>query len=178
VGLLTRYQRNRALFALPVPPPAGQRVRTLLYGDQAPYPADWLAEPAGWRRTACAVRGRTVRPTYRVEGPYRLKGAADHPVFLLVVKGVDRHGRTVRREPTDRLISAQATADGGGALPYPAADLLAWAWQRWEIEVAHREQKTTFGLGEVQGWGATATVTTTQWTGWLSGLVVLTGFLV
>jgi hypothetical protein len=52
-------------------------------------------------------------------------------------------------------------------LPYPATDLLAWAWQRWAIEVAHREQKTTFGLGEPQCWNATATVTTTQWAGWL-----------
>jgi hypothetical protein len=178
VGLLARCQKNRALFALPAPPPPGQRGRKRLYGAQAPHPAEWLTEPAGWQTASFAVRGRTVRPTFRVEGPYRLKGAADHPVFLLVVKGVDRHGRKVRREPTYWLVSAEATEEGGWRLPYPAADLLAWAWQRWEIEVAHREQKTTFGLGDPQGWTAASTVTSVQWAGWLYGTLLLTGLRV
>lgn len=45
------------------------------------------------------VRGRKVRPRYRVEGPYVLEGAAEHPVFLLVVKGVNRQaaGRRHRK---------------------------------------------------------------------------------
>jgi hypothetical protein len=29
------------------------------------------------------------------------------------------------------------------ALPLPADDLLACAWQRWEVEVAHRAWKDT-----------------------------------
>ena len=175
VVLLARCAKNRALFALPAPPPAGRRGRKRVYGARAPRPAEWLAAPGGWRTAALPVRGRTVRPTYRVEGPYRLEGAADHPVFLLVVKGVERRGRRVRREPTFWLVSAQATGEGGWALPFPAADLLAWAWQRWEVEVAHREQKTSFGLGEPQCWGARSTVAAVQFAGWLYGLLVLTG---
>ena len=178
VELLARCQRIRALFALPAPPPPGQRGRKRLYGEQARYPAEWLTEAEGWQTAAFMVRGRLVRPTYRVEGPYRLKGAADHPVFLLVVKGVDRHGRKVRREPTFWLVSARATVDGAWTLPYPAPDLLAWAWQRWEIEVMHREQKTTFGLGDPQGWTPAATVTSVQWAGWLYGTLLLTGLQV
>lgn len=177
VVLLARCAKNRALFALPGPPPAGRRGRKRVYGDQAPHPAEWPAAPDGWRQAAFRVRGRAVRPTYRVEGPYRLRGAADHPVFLLVVKGVDRRGRRVRREPTHWLVSARATEDGGWALPFPAEDLLAWAWQRWEIEVAHREQKTTFGLGDPQCWGARSTVAAVRFAGWLYGVVLLTGLL-
>ena len=183
VVLLARCATNRALFALPPAPAPGQRGRTRLYGAQARHPGDWLAVRAGWRRAVLAVRGRILHPRYRVEGPYRLKRAAEHPVFLLVVKGVDRsgrrgRGRRVRREPTFWLVSAEATPDGGWALPAPAAALLAWAWQRWEGEVAHREQKTTFGLGDPQCWGPRSTVTAVQWAGWLYGLLLLTGLTV
>ena len=38
------------------------------------------------------------------------------------------------------------TAAGGWALPLSAPELLGWAWQRWEIEVCHRELKAGFGL--------------------------------
>jgi hypothetical protein len=178
VVLLARCAKNRALFALPAPPPAGRRGPKRLYGEQAPHPTEWLAEPDGWQQAAFPVRGRTVTPTFRVEGPYRLKGAAAHPVFLLVVKGVDRHGRKVRRDPTYWLVSARATDAGGWELPYPAPELLAWAWQRWEGDVAHREQKTTFGLGEPQCWGAASTVAAVQFAGWLYGALVLTGLTV
>jgi len=178
VVLLARCAKNRALFTLPTPPAPGQKGRTRLYGAQAPHPGDWLAEQAGWRQAAVAVRGRMLRPRYRVEGPYRLKGAAAHPVFLLVVKGVDRRSRKLRRDPTHWLVSAQAIPDGGWALPAPVEALLAWAWQRWEIEVAHREQKTTFGLGDPQCWTPRSTVTSVQFAGWLYGVVLLTGLTV
>ncbi len=55
------------------------------------------------------VRGREVRPRYRIEGPYVLKGAAERPVFLLVVKGVNRKaGKRHRRQrdPSFFLVSA------------------------------------------------------------------------
>lgn len=178
VVLLARCAKNRALFALPDPPAPGRRGRRRTYGPQAPHPSDWLPVRAGWRQAAFAVRGRILRPRYRVEGPYRLKGAAAHPVFLLVVKGVDRRGRRLRREPTYWLASAALTADGGWALPAPAEALLAWAWQRWEVEVAHREQKTTFGLGDPQCWGSRSTVAAVQLAGWLYGLLLLTGVTV
>lgn len=178
VVLLARCAKNRALFALPAPPAPGRRGRARVYGGQAPHPADWLAVASGWRQAAFAVRGRVLRPRYRVEGPYRLRGAAGHPVFLLAVKGVDRRGQRLRREPTSWLVGAAPTPDGGWAPPAPAATLLAWAWQRWEGEVAHREQKTTFGLGDPQCWGARSTVASVQAAGWLYGLLLLTGLSV
>jgi hypothetical protein len=176
--LLGRCQQHRVLVALPDPPPTGPRGRKRLDGEPAPSPAAWLAKPDGWQQASFLVRGRTVRPTYRVEGPDRLKRAADHPVFLLVVKGGDRHARQVRREPTYWLVSVVPTADRGGTLPAPAATVLAWAWQRWAIAVAHRDQKPTFGLGQPQAWSVPATGTTTQGTGERSGVVLLTGLTV
>ena len=81
----------------------------------------------------------------------------------------------VRREPTFWLVSAVPTADGGWALPRPAPELLGWAWQRWEIEVCHRELKAGFGLGEPQCWNPTATEVVTAWQAWAYGVLVLAG---
>lgn len=135
-----------------------------------------LAARLSWQRADLAVRGRTIPVTYRVEGPYLLKGAPARPVFSLIAKGIDQRARRRRRrEPSFWLVSAVADGDGRWRLPWPAADLLAWAWQLWEIEVAHRELKTGFGLGEPQGWGASSAVLTVQWAAWAYAVVVLAG---
>ena len=120
------------------------------------------------------MRGRTIPVAYRVAGPYLVKGAPDRPLFLLVVRGSDpRHGKR-RRQPAFWLVSAERR-DGAWRLPLPPQDLLAWAWQRWEVEVAHREQKTGFGLGEPQCWGPVSAVLTVQWAAALYATTVLAG---
>jgi len=91
----------------------------------------------GWRRTTITVRGWDIPLTYRVEGPFVRERAADRPLFLLVVRGLaqaQRHRRR-RREPAFYLVNAALREDGTWALPLPAEELLAWAWQRWEVEV-------------------------------------------
>jgi hypothetical protein len=174
VDVLARCARNRALSTLPGP--AHGRGRPRRYGERAPRPDAWLAERRGWRSTTLMVRGRRIPVTYRVEGPYLVQGAPAQPLFLLVVKGIDQRARRKRRrEPSFWLVSAVPAAHGGWQLPWPAPDLLAWAWQRWEIEVAHRELKTGFGLGEPQCWGAVSAVLSVQWVGWAYALCVLAG---
>lgn len=61
-------------------------------------------------------------------------------------------------------------------LPLPIETLLAAAWQRWELEVAHRELKTTFGLGDKQCWNPRSAVATVQWSTWLYGLLLLAAY--
>jgi hypothetical protein len=174
VIVLARCARNRALYALP--PRATGRGRPRVYGQRLPRPDAWLHERRGWRRTTLAVRGRSIPITFRVEGPCLVKGAAAQPLFLLVVKGIDQRAKRKRqRDPSFWLVSAVATDAGGWRLPWPATDLLAWAWQRWEIEVAHRELKASFGLGEPQCWGPRSAVLSVQWTAWAYAVVVLAG---
>jgi hypothetical protein len=178
VGLLARCAKNRALFALPPPAPRDappRRGRPRQYGERLRRPDAWLSERAGWRETTLLVRGRTIPVRYRVVGPLLVKGAPERPLFLLVVKGSDpRHGKRPR---TARfwLVSAVADAQGRWVLPWRAPELLGWAWQRWELEVAHRELKTSFGLGEPQGWSPAAAVLTGQWVAWVYAVVVLAG---
>jgi hypothetical protein len=173
--LLARTACNRALYALP--PAAAHRNRR--YGPRAPTPQAWLRERAGWSRATIAVRGRALALRYRVEGPFVREGAPHQPLFLLVVKGSTieqrRHWRR-RREPAFYLVTAVQQADGTWALPQPAEELLAWAWQRWEVEVCHRAMKSDAGVGAVQCWSVPATVRAVQWQVWAYALGVLAGY--
>lgn len=162
VVLLTRCAKNRALYELPRRRPEAKkrRGRRRKYGDRAKKTFEWLQERAGWGRSELLVRGRRVPARFRVEGPYLLKKAPERPVFLVVVKGIDRvrAGRRRRREPSFFVVSATLGEGGRWEMPYPAEYLLLWAWQRWEVEVCHREMKTSFGLGETQCWGRRSAV--------------------
>jgi hypothetical protein len=172
--LLARTARNRVLYE---PPPAGCH-RNRRYGARAPRPDAWLSARDGWEHTTVCVRGRDVALRYRVEGPYLRRGAPGQPLFLLVVKGIDQargHHRR-RRQPSFYLVNAVPGADGHWALPLPDEDLLAWAWQRWEVEVAHREMKTDFGVGEAQCWHPRATVRAVQAQAWSYAVCVLAGY--
>ena len=61
-------------------------------------------------------------------------------------------------------------------LPLPAPELLAWAWQRWEVEVCHREMKSEWGVGQVQCWHPLATVRAVQQQVWSYAVCVLAGY--
>jgi hypothetical protein len=171
--LLARTARNRVLYERP---PAGAHGNRR-YGARAPRPDAWLSAREGWQQTTLRVRGRDLALRYRVEGPYLRRGAPGQPLFLLVVKGIDQargHHRR-RRQPSFYLVNAVAQ-DGRWVLPLPAAALLAWAWQRWEVEVAHREMKTDFGVGEAQCWHPRATVRAVQAQAWAYAVCVLAGY--
>ncbi len=99
------------------------------------------------------------------------------PVFLIVVRGTDRkiQGRRVKRKPVFYLVSALKQSQRW-VLPLPAEELLAWAWQRWELEVAHRELKSGFGLGEKQCWNRHSAVVSVQWSAWVYAVLLLAGY--
>jgi hypothetical protein len=161
-GLLARCARNRARYPLP-PPRPGRRGRPRKDGARAPRPAAWLARRGPrWQRPALTGRGRTIPSSDRGAGPYVLQGAPARPRFLLVGRGSDPRPGKRRRAATFWLGSAVPRA-GRWVLPAAPATLLAWAWQRWAIAVAHRELKTGFGVGEPPCWNPTATVLTVQW---------------
>jgi hypothetical protein len=175
--LIARCAKNRALFALPSAEPP-HRGRKRCYGERGATPQQTLHQRTGWQTVRIVVRGRerTLRTT--VTGPWVVRGAPGHPVFLVVVKGIDRgQGATRRqREPQYFLVSAMSQADGSWELPMPVASVLQWAWQRWEVEVMHRELKSGFGLGQGQAWTATGMQTTTRWVLWSYALLILTAY--
>lgn len=172
--LLGRTARNRVLHELPTYPGFG---RPPQYGQRTKTPAEWLHQRQGWQNTSLVVRGKPRELRYRVEGPFLREGLPTQPVFLIVVKGASRkiNGRRVKREPAFYLVSAVQEQERW-VLPFSAEFLLAWAWQRWELEVEHREIKSGFGLGEKQCWNQNAAFVSVQWSAWVYGVLLLAGY--
>jgi len=173
--LLARTARNRALYHLPG---AYQgRGRPKDYGDPARHPSEWLPVQDGWKTVQVPVRGHLREMRYRVEGPFLRDGLVDRPVFLIVVRGMSRkvNGHKVHRDPVFYLVTALHRGQQW-VLPLPEEELLAWAWQRWEVEVAHREMKSGFGLGEKQCWNERSAIRAVQWSAWVYCLLLLAGY--
>lgn len=177
VALFARCAKNRALFAVPSYRSRG-RGRQPWYGERGPTPQQTLHAAGGWRSYQFMVRGRPVRLAAKLTGPWLVKGAPLAPVALVVVKGVDRGRGTTRRQrdPQAFLTSVAMTQEDEWHLPMPLGELLAWAWQRWEVEVMHRELKSGFGLGEQQAWSARGAATVLPWMIWSYALTILAGY--
>lgn len=173
--LMVRCARNRNLYQVPGPEPS-RRGPKRKYGQKEKKPYQWLSECSGWRQARFMVRGRQVRPRYRIEGPFVLKKAAEQPVFLMVVKGHRRSdGRRLYRRPAFFLVSA--CWDGQRwVMPFSAEKLLCTGSMRWEVELAHKECKSSLGLGEVQYWSKSGAILAVQWQAWNYGVLVLAGY--
>jgi hypothetical protein len=134
----------------------------------------------GWQKTTVTVRGRELPMRYRVEGPFVRDGLPECPLFLIVVAGREHRigKKKVRRkrwEPAFFLVSAVWNGTHW-ELPLPIRDLLPWLWQRWELEVAHREMKSGLGVGEKQCWNPHSAVVSVQWSVWVYALLLLAGY--
>lgn len=177
VTVLARCARNRALFALPTYRPQG-RGRQPRYGERGPTPSATLHQATDWQVVSVPVRGRTIPLTATVTGPWLIHGAPFQPLALLVVRGIDRGRGTTRRQrdPQFFLVTLTMTQEDEWALPLPLVDLLAWAWQRWEVEVMHRELKSGFGLGQQQAFSDRGAASVIPWLVWVYALLILTGY--
>lgn len=157
VVLLTRTARNLALFHLPVPEANPKPGRPPSYGDPAKKPWEWLhAGLHKWPKQIIEVRGKSVKMCYQVLGPFVREGLPEKPLFLIVVKGMHRLVRKnpqqyQHKKPSFYQVSAVQRQEKW-ILPFSINFLLAWLWQRWEIEVAHREMKSGLGIGKMQCW--------------------------
>jgi len=175
VVALVRTAKNRALCYFPAAYAGKGRRRR--YGDPAPAPQAYLQGKEGWKTVGVTVRGHQRRMVYRVEGPFLRRTMAAVPLMLLCVRGQSwtRADRSKRRQPCFYLVNA-LFKDGEWQLPIPVETLLAWAWQRWELEVVHREVKSRFGLGDKQCFHPLAAVSSVQWSAWVYALLMLVGY--
>ncbi|MDX2077106.1 MAG: transposase [bacterium] len=174
VNLLVRTAKNRVLYHLP--DPNGRKKK---YGERAKTPQQmWDKTLPDWVSTEMTIRGKSRQLRYRVEGPVIRERMADKPLFVIVIGG-ERYTKgttTKHREPVAYLVNAVQDETGAWILPMTVESLIFWAWQRWEIEVCHRELKTTFGLGDKQCWHPEAAVASVQWSAWVYALMVLAGY--
>jgi len=178
--VLVRCARNRALYALP-PAHNGRRGAPARYGPRLEAPWKYLRHRKQLTTLTVRIRGWERHLAYRVVGPVLVEGTPQRPLFLIAVSGRSkylegRHPRRTQRRPTYYLVNAVQGAEGIWQLPFPAEQLLVWAWQRWECELAHREMKSGLGIGEKQCWGPRAALTSVQWGVWVYGLCVLAAY--
>ncbi len=125
-----------------------------------------------------AVRGRIVPLTATVTGTWLIQGKPFQPLALIVVRGIDCRRGVIRRQrdPQFFLVTLAMAQEDEWAIPLPLADLLAWAWQRWEVEVMHQELKRGFGLGQQQAFSARGAADVIPWLVWVYALLILTGY--
>lgn len=119
------------------------------YGDPLPRPNEILAdEQVPWRTVKVYGAGRVHDLVYK-SIPYVLwkNGTRDRPMRLFVIRPLryrPRVGsRLLYRDPAYLLTTDTATLD-------PV--LLQAYFDRWEIEVNHRDEKDLLGVGQAQVW--------------------------
>jgi hypothetical protein len=175
VIVLARSAKNRVLHEMLPPGSHGNRK----YGPRTLTPQAGWRKRSGWRKVEMTVRGKVRHLQYRVSRPVLRYGAPEVPLFLITVRGKRRrrkNGRVYRRDPLPFLVNAVQNEQGQWVLPLPVETLLFWAWQRWEIEVCHRELKANFGMGNKQCWNPQAAVLSVQWSAWVYSLLLLAGY--
>lgn len=170
VTVIARTAKNRALWHLPDAEAHGNRK----YGDRAPSPQEVWQERKGWTNTTIEVRHKTRHLQYKVSAPVLRKQAPGRVLFLITVRGKRR--KKYRRNPMGFLVNAILNDEGEWVLPFPIEVLLFWLWQRWEIEVCHRELKSNFGLGQKQCFNPHSAVLSVQWSAWVYCLLLLAGY--
>lgn len=172
VILLARSAKNRVLHALPQPKTG--RGRKADYGKRVATPQAVWQERQGWQKLKLDVRACLRHLQYKISAPVLRKGASQRPLILITVRGKQRQG--YRRDPLPFLVNALQDENGHWVLPLPIATLLFWAWQRWELEVCHRELKSNFGLGNKQCFNPYSAVLSVQWSAWVYSLLLLSGY--
>jgi hypothetical protein len=179
--LLTRTARNRCLYYLPETEAAPGPGRPPSYGEKAPAPREWLhAGLRRWPTQSVQVRGKAVPMRYQVLGPFVRDGIPQQPLFLIVVKGfhrlLNKPGHHYQHHKPSFFLVSAVQRDDQWELPFPIETLLSWMWQRWEIEVAHREMKSGLGIGEKQCWNPRSAILSVQWSVWTYALLLLAGY--
>jgi hypothetical protein len=138
--------RSRADVRLCRPAPAGSR-RTY---DEEKFTPEHVRqeENIAWQSTKLWHGGTRRKLRYKeVEYVLWQSGAGRRPLRLLVVAPVP-----YRRTPRSRLSYRRAAYLLTTDRSTPAIQLLQVYLDRWEIEVNHREEKTTLGVGQAQLW--------------------------
>lgn len=109
-------------------------------------------EAIPWQTTKLFYGGQRRPIRYReVRGVYWQSGARRQPLRLLVVAPTP-----YRKRPSGRLYYRQPAYLLTTDLTSPAKQLLQLYLDRWQIEVNHREEKDTLGVGQAQLWNETA----------------------
>jgi hypothetical protein len=122
--------------------------------DRHTFTPDQVRQDVGrpWREAKVCYGGKRRKIRYKeIPVVYWRGGAARRPLRVVVVAPTPyrkrKNSKRYYRQPAFLL-----TTD----LQSPARQLLQIYFDRWQIEVNHRDEKDTLGVGQAQLWNATA----------------------
>lgn len=153
MDLVGRARGDMNLFLPPEPRVEGARGRRRKYGDPLPKPKEILADDqVAWQVAPIFGAGRVHDLRYKVV-PHVLwrSGARTLPLRLIMIAPL-RYRRTKKSRLLYRDPAYLLTTD----LTSPVTSLIQAYFDRWEIEVNHRDEKSLFGVGDAQVWSAKA----------------------
>ena len=109
-------------------------------------------ESRPWKQTKLFYGGKRRKIRYKeVAQVYWRRGAARIPLRLLVVAPTP-----YRKRKSSRLYYRQPAYLLSTDLQHSAKPLLQIYFDRWQIEVNHRDEKDTLGVGQAQLWNVNA----------------------
>jgi hypothetical protein len=146
-ALIVRMRKDAALCR---PAPVGS---SRFYGIETFTPEQLRQDPTQpWHDTKVCYGGKRRRIQYKeVARVHWRRGGGRRPLRILIVAPTPywkrKSGRQYFRDPA-YLVTTDLTS--------AVRRLLQIYFDRWQIEVNHREEKDTLGLGQAQVWNATA----------------------
>lgn len=146
VHVVGRARGDMSLFDLP--PNAGTgKGRRRKYGDPLPKPKDIRTEEKyPWVEAEVFGAGRLHNLKHKVVSPVLWRsGTLTKPLRLIIVAPL-RYRLTAKSRLLYRDPAYLLTTD----LTTPAADIIQAYFDRWEIEVNHRDEKSLLGVGQAQ----------------------------
>jgi len=145
--VIARTRKDIRLSALPEEVPGLRKGRKRLYGEDLPTPEELRRDQAvPWQSAQIYGAGKMHDLRYKSLGPVLWrKGAGTRPLRLFVIAPLayrkTKNHKLYYRDPAYLLTAG---------LRSPAQVLIQAAFDRWEIEVNHREEKDLMGVGEAQ----------------------------
>lgn len=148
-----RARGDMNLVLPPTPSAVVGRGRRRKYGDPLPKPKEMLSnDQFPWQEAKIFGAGRLHDLRFKVV-PHVLwrSGTRTLPLRLIIIAPL-RYRRTKKSRLLYRDPAYLLTTD----LTTPVTHLMQAYFDRWEIEVNHRDEKSLFGVGDAQVWSAKA----------------------
>jgi hypothetical protein len=153
VEIVARARGDITLYDLPTPEQLVGRGRRRKYGKELAKPKDMLKDEAiPWKTAQIFGAGRVHDLRFKEVSPVLWKsGGRARPLRLISIAPLGyrptKKSKKLYRDPAFLI-----TTD----LHTPVEILIQAYFDRWEIEVNHRDEKSLFGVGEAQVWSEKA----------------------
>jgi cell division protein FtsB len=143
--LISRTRRDLVLFE-PVDGLINKLGRKRIYGRRLPSPEETRQDDSiPWKRCTIFAGGSWHELRYKSVAPVLWKSAGSHPLRLIVIAPLGyrlrKKSKLLYRNPAYLLVSD---------VEYPVHLAIQHYFHRWEIEVNHRDAKSTLGVGDAQ----------------------------